>query len=74
MAASVREHGNSDVEVYETTDMSAAKDIKAGKTDYYFGLVIVVVVRRYPFLLEWWGITKCCTVAKNGQKADEKGN
>ncbi len=72
MAASVREHGNSDVEVYETTDMSAAKDIKAGKTDYYFGACNSGGGAAISILIGMVGYNKCCTVAKNGQKADEK--
>lgn len=71
IAASVKEFGYNRVEVYETTDMTAAKDIKAGRTDYYFGACNSGGGAAISILIGMVGYNKCCTVAKNGQKADE---
>lgn len=71
IAAAVREYGNGVAEVYETTDIAAAKDVKSGRTDYYFGACNSGGGAAISILIGIVGYSKCCTVAKNGQKADE---
>lgn len=71
MAASVKKFGSDNVEIYETTDITAAKDIKSGRTDYYFGACNSGGGAAISILIGMVGYSKCCTVAKNGQKANE---
>lgn len=71
MNDAVKRFGNDLVEVYETTDIVAAKDIKNGVTDYYFGACNSGGGAAISILIGMVGYSKCCTVAKNGQKANE---
>ncbi|PKM49294.1 MAG: DUF2620 domain-containing protein [Firmicutes bacterium HGW-Firmicutes-7] len=60
------------VEVYETTDIVAARDIKKGETEYYFGACNSGGGAAISILIGMVGYNKCCTVARNGQKANEE--
>ncbi len=67
----VEANANDSVEVYVTTDIGAARDIKENKTDFYFGACNSGGGAAISILIGIVGYSKCCTVAKNGQKAKE---
>ncbi len=70
--AAILEHGEGRVNPIVTTDMAAAREIKAGKVDYYFGACNSGGGAAISILIGMVGYSKCCTVAKNGQRAKEE--
>jgi len=53
-----------------TTDIDAARMLKKGEADYYFGACESGGGAAISILIGLVGYSKCCTVAKNGQKAN----
>ena len=63
---------SSDIETIVTTDIAAVPMIKNGLVDYYFGACESGAGAAISILIGMVGYSKCCTVAKNGGKADKK--
>lgn len=59
-----------DVETLITTDIAAVPLLKSGDADYYFGACESGGGAAISILIGMIGYSKCCTVAKNGQKAN----
>ena len=66
------ENGNGNFEVLVTTDMDAAKKIKKGELDYYFGACNSGGGAAISILIGMIGYGKCSTVAKAGGNSPEK--
>jgi len=58
-----------EAETFITTDIAAVSMLKNGEVDYYFGACESGGGAAISILIGMIGYGKCCTVAKNGQKA-----
>jgi len=58
-----------EAETIITTDIAAVPMLKNGEVDYYFGACESGGGAAISILIGMVGYSKCCTVAKNGQKA-----
>ena len=59
-----------DAQTIITTDMGAISMLKNSEADYYFGACESGGGAAISILIGAIGYSKCCTVAKNGQKAN----
>ena len=59
-----------EAETVITTDIAAVPMLKSGGADYYFGACESGGGAAISILIGMVGYSKCCTVAKNGQKAN----
>ncbi|WP_067929466.1 DUF2620 domain-containing protein [Alicyclobacillus shizuokensis] len=73
MERAVKQAGGDNVEVTVTSDFEAAKKIKAGQADYYFGACNSGGGAALSVLIGILGYSNCATVAKAGgrPKAEE---
>ena len=71
MRRAVEGAGCPGIEVFAMTDLEAARKIKAGEMDYYFGACSSGGGAAIAILIGALGYGKCCTVAMaGGKKAD----
>lgn len=68
MEDAIRKASNGQVETIITTDIQGAKMLKKQEVDYYLGACESGGGAAISILIGMIGYSKCCTVAKNGQK------
>ncbi len=72
MEAAILSAGGDKVSVLVSSDMEAAKLIKKGEIDYYFGACNSGGGAAISILIGILGYSSCCTVAMAGKKPNEE--